>query len=173
MDGVKHVGSLQIEQDLKFQQRDWRLQRAGWALMALILLLAAGGLFGRGPLAHASAGDAASGLTIRYERIERRHADSSVRIEVAAPAAPANEPLRLIVDSTWLENAGVQQILPAPSTTQIAGSRVVYLFERSDAGDGAPTRITLQLQPEAFGRIHGRIGLQDGPQLELTQFVLP
>ena len=37
-----------LDAQLKFHQREWRIQRIGWALVALFLALALGGLFGDG-----------------------------------------------------------------------------------------------------------------------------
>src|SRR5687767_5732095 len=39
---TERVGDLEIGQDLKYQKRQWTVQRAGWAIMCLLLLAAAG-----------------------------------------------------------------------------------------------------------------------------------
>jgi len=38
------------ESDHRFHRNEWRLQRIGWVLVALFLVLAVAGLFGNGPL---------------------------------------------------------------------------------------------------------------------------
>ena len=49
--------SLQIEEDLPLQERTWRFQRVGWAIMGLLLLSALAGLFANGPLSWGKAQD--------------------------------------------------------------------------------------------------------------------
>lgn len=51
---VHRVGDLEIEEDLDHQRRCWKLERASWAVMALVLLAAMAGLFGSGPLSWAT-----------------------------------------------------------------------------------------------------------------------
>lgn len=53
MANLKKVVDLQIEQDLKFQELMWRLQRVSQVILALLVLLALLGLFGDGILAKA------------------------------------------------------------------------------------------------------------------------
>ncbi|HET8720461.1 MAG TPA: hypothetical protein VFM24_00430, partial [Nitrospira sp.] len=45
---------IQFDQDLRFQERIWRIERVGWLAMAAILFAAVLGLFGRGLLSQAS-----------------------------------------------------------------------------------------------------------------------
>jgi hypothetical protein len=37
--GGQRAGNLEINQDLRFQRRMWAVQRIGWAVMALIVLV--------------------------------------------------------------------------------------------------------------------------------------
>lgn len=55
MEPIRRVGELEIEEDLDFQRRMWRLQQIGWALLVLVVVAALLGLFGKGPLSRAVA----------------------------------------------------------------------------------------------------------------------
>ena len=65
--GVGRVDGLQLEEDASFRRRAWAVQRAGWALMALLLLGAILGLLGSGPLSTATA-DVPGLMRIEYQR---------------------------------------------------------------------------------------------------------
>ena len=45
MAGGQRVGDPEIKQNLRFQRRMWALERIGWAVMALVVLVGLVGLF--------------------------------------------------------------------------------------------------------------------------------
>src|SRR5688572_26460729 len=79
--------------DQKAKERDWRIERVLWGVIALIVLAAAVGYFGTGPAAKETTvrdvGDATYRLS--YDDINRRDHVSVLRLEVAAPAAAGDE----------------------------------------------------------------------------------
>lgn len=174
MSTIKRVGSLELSQDDRFQNIEWKLQRVGWALMALVLLATALGLLGDGPLAHASAGDAASGLAVEYQRVERRHSTSEITLEVVNPSP--GEPLRLHLPSDYLADIGMREIIPPPTSTYLVGNEAVFEYAPADDAlgeGGSPSQITLRIQPEAYGQVRGAVAMEGGPRVDLAQFVLP
>jgi len=58
MSKAERAGDLEIDEDLSFQRREWRVQRGGWVVMAVLILLALLGLTGRGPIRQPTAGTA-------------------------------------------------------------------------------------------------------------------
>ena len=60
MTDLVRVGDLQIHQDLCQERREWKIQRVGWLLMALMLVAALAGLLGPGPLSSTIAEDSRS-----------------------------------------------------------------------------------------------------------------
>jgi hypothetical protein len=71
MSDVKRVGDLEIGQDLAHQRLEWKIERVGWILMALLGLPALVGLLGPGPLSSTSAGEKGSPLSVENNRFER------------------------------------------------------------------------------------------------------
>ncbi len=47
--------TLDVEEDMAFQRRNWRAERIGWAAMVAIVIAAVLGLFASGPLSWATA----------------------------------------------------------------------------------------------------------------------
>ncbi|HKR79410.1 MAG TPA: hypothetical protein VJR69_06875 [Nitrospira sp.] len=85
------TNGIQIDEDLRFQARIWRIERIGWWGIAAILAAAIAGLFGRGPISRTTAplADPAhpgGGMLLDYERFGRAHSDS--QFVLSGPARP-------------------------------------------------------------------------------------
>ena len=65
----QRVGDLQINQDMEHHHTMWVIQRVGWVVMALLLLLALAGLLGNGVVSHITAGEAGDALQLEWERL--------------------------------------------------------------------------------------------------------
>jgi hypothetical protein len=69
---------LQIDDDPAFQKKEWRVQRIGIALLALLVAAAAAGLTGMGgPLNDAEAGRRGDPVFVEFERVVRQGATST------------------------------------------------------------------------------------------------
>ena len=167
---LQRVDDLEIGQDLEFQRREWTIQRIGWAAMALIALAALLGLFGSGPLSHATAGQEGDPLRLAYARLDRKRSPSDLRLEIAAGTAQEGQ-VRLWLDRAYLAGLELQQILPEPDQAQASGDRMVYVFQVGDPNQA--TEVIFQVEHNTFGLKTGRVGLVDGPGLEFRQLVYP
>ncbi len=168
MSSVRRVGDLEVDQDLDFQRRQWRVQRIAWVTMAAIVLVALLGLFGTGPLSDASAEHGS--LRLDYGRFDRKRAPAVLRVDVAAGAAPEGQ-LRLWLDETYLDGIEIRSIVPEPESAEAGADRTVYVFRVGDASQ--PATISFEIEHAAFGRKTGRLGLVDGPAVAFSQFVYP
>ena len=166
--GSQYQG-LEFEENERAIRRDWRFERIGRMLLALILLAAIAGLLGRGPLAKARTTSRSGALTLDYERIERRVAETHLRFSVA-PGAVTDTLVRLWIDRRWLEEVRLEQVVPEPIATRETGTALVYEFA---ATRGAPAVITFDYQHEGQGRLPGSAGLVGADSLRFAQFVLP
>ncbi|HVK70477.1 MAG TPA: hypothetical protein VM694_38755 [Polyangium sp.] len=101
---IKRTGDLETSEDLAFERASMRVRRVGRAVLFLFVLLAALGLFGEGPLSHASAGDA-SGLFVRYERFTRL--DGTTRFEIHPRTQNSAAPRRLFLSASLFERCHV------------------------------------------------------------------
>jgi hypothetical protein len=162
------VGSLQIDQDLEFQRKEWTAQRAAWLVALLILLAGFVGLLGGGPLSHAEA--AAGPLRLEYDRFARTRAATNLEARVD-PGAAANGAVRLWLDRDFLDKVDIERIIPQPVEAQTSGDRVVYRFAAPDADQ--PAVISFDLQPMEPGAVRGQMGLVAGPEIAFTYFIYP
>jgi hypothetical protein len=166
--GSRKARSLQIDEDLRFQRRDWVVQRIGWGALALLLLAALLGVTGSGPLSHASKSDG-QGLSVEYERVVRHGARTALVIEVT-PGTLAGEEARITMERDYLAAYDVQSMVPEPDRTEVANGVVTFVF---DVTPRAALKWRLSLEPDEIGRHGTRVRLDDGPPVDIRQFTLP
>jgi hypothetical protein len=109
----KRVGSLEIRQDLDFQRREWRAQRIGWVVMALIALAALLGLTGNGVLARATAGSPTDPLRLEYSRFDRLQSPSTLEVEIAGDSVEGQQ-IELLIDRGYVQGVLIEKIVPEP-----------------------------------------------------------
>ena len=137
MTRFKTIGSLQLHEDLAHERREWKLQRVGWALMALALLAAVLGLFGHGPLSETASASAGGALTVRHQRFERYQAPSEYDIG-AMPALAAGGVLVLRVEPALLARIEIERFEPAPQQVRADGEALLFAFATVP---GKPARV--------------------------------
>lgn len=167
---MKRIGDLEIDQDLTFQEKEWHVQRIGWTMLLIILLLALLGLFGTGPISSATAGNTEDGLTLDYERFVRHDGRASLTMEVS-PGQISDGQIELWLSSTYLDNVEVQQISPQPDEVRVDGERQIYVFLVENPSE--PVTMDISLQPRAMGRLSGDVGIAGGVHVTFNQFSYP
>lgn len=133
------------------QERIWRVERIGWAVLAALLLWALLGGAGNGPLAHASLRDA--GIVLDYERFARRGAPTELTLRWPAAdgdsaATTRREPLMLQLDAAFVEQMGID-FAAAGLQPRRQGNVVLLELGRPDAA-GA---LRLQMHPARAGHL--------------------
>jgi hypothetical protein len=165
---MPRVGSLEIDQDLELELRQWSVQRVGWAVFLLILIAGLAGLLGGGPLGHAEA--SADPLTVGYERFARTRAATELEVHISPGAAPNGE-VEIWLDRGYLDKVDIEVVLPQPSGMAAAADRIIFRFIVNDPAE--PGEIIFDVQPSEPGRIEARLGLVDGPEVRFDQFIYP
>ena len=148
-----------------FMRRNWQVQRVGWVLMALVVLLGLAGLFGRGPLTRRDA--SAPGLALQYQRVLRLEATES--LEFTLEARREGE-AGLELDSGFVNRTQIERIIPEPREISVspAGQRLSF----PAAGSGS-LAVRVLFVPKKLGRLRGRFGTPGGAALPVSFFVLP
>jgi len=167
---MQKTGDLEINQDLKFEKRSWKVERVAWVIAALILLAALLGFLGPGPLGKATAASTDKSLSLDYFRVERYEAPVELRFRVAGVLAKDGK-LQLWLHRDFVEALEIKQIDPKPESVEISGERFIYAFKTADA---PPTiKVFFHAQPNKFGRTPAQVGVVNGPEIQFSQFYMP
>lgn len=159
--------ALNLSAGQRFHRREWIVQRVGWGAMILVVVAAVLGLLGPGPLSRVSVGDEQS-LLVEYQRFGRLETTDELRIRVAGAAASGD--LRIWIDRQLLERGQILQIVPQPRQTRSEADRIVFEF---DAAEEKPVVVRVSVRPDHPGRVSGRIGVEGGASVSLSQFTYP
>jgi hypothetical protein len=167
---VRKIGSLEINQDLEFERWSSLVQRIGWIAMALVILAGVLGLLGPGPLNDRVAGQKDSPLWVNYKRFGRLQAPLNMQVHAGPSIAKAGL-LQLWLDRDYAQGLQLKQVFPEPVRTEVGASRFTFTFPVT--GPSAEAIVTFTFEPEQFGSVHGTVGVEGGPTVELDQFIYP
>ena len=170
MTNLQRVGNIDINEDVPFQRREWKLQRIGWVVIALLLLAGLLGVWGRGPLTTKQITDAASASWVEYHSVDHYQADTTFSLHVGSGAVTADT-LRITLNRAYLDRIQLQGIEPEPAAQELRGNGVVYVFDV--ATPGQPVAVTFEHVFTQPGTATAEIGIEGGPALSFRQFVLP
>lgn len=160
--------TLQVNEDIRFQARDWFAQRVGWALLATLLLAGLLGLLGSGPLSRVTRGDG-HGLTVEYERFVRHSAPTTMTLTIA-PGVLSGDEMRITMGREYLVAHDLQRMVPEPDRTLVADDTVTFVF---NVQPRARIKVRLRIEPDAMGSHGTTVRLDDGPPVTVAQFTYP
>jgi hypothetical protein len=168
---IVRSGDLDIDVDMVFQQRSWAVQRAGWIVIGLLVLAAAAGLLGSGPLSRRTA-TVPGVLEIEYARFTRYEDPERLSVRLLS-AATVNPSVQLSLNREYLDHSRIDSITPAPERVESAGRHVVYAFRVAEPGQ--PLEVTFNIAPQRVGGVEGRVRVDPvrGPELRFHQFAYP
>lgn len=155
----------EFQHEERFHRREWTVQRAGWLLLALLIVSGLLGLLGHGPLAHRQL--AIGEAVLEMDRFARRNAAQEWKIQPAANADASQLIVR--IETALLAAYEISRIVPEPASQRIEGRNVVMLFDGADAqGD-----IVFHVEAQQFGSSAGEIQVGTAPPAHVSQFVYP
>jgi hypothetical protein len=167
--GDPRAPDIQLDTDMRFQRREWGVQRVGWVVMVGILVLAVlGFLGGPGLMSATHWGEQGSGIRVEGRRVERHHRPTELDVRIAEKAIKEGR-VELWVDSEFLEKMQVERIVPEPVEMRREGTRAVMVL----ALKGSDPLVRFHMEPEGVGKAFGRMGIVGGDEVEVRQWVLP
>lgn len=159
--GINQVGALQIDEAADSERRGLRVH-LGWALIGLLLLFAAAGLFGAGgPIASRTIATDDGELILEYQRIVRRGAETELLLRTSNRST-------ITIPSEYFDYAHVQSIVPQPQSARSMGDVVEFQF-----ADCGPCQVRFHLGVrDMAGTFRGNVTAGER-FLELRQIILP
>ncbi len=151
---AKVANEVAVGEDLEFQRRWWKFERATWIFFGVIVSLDLAGVFGRGPAAKAHLVTPDGAMNMHYERVERFSTPSILTIHFS-PNAVRDGSIKLWVSDSVVQALGNQRVIPQPVTSQTGDGGILYTFPSS----AKPNSVEFQLQPADYGLSHFTIRL--------------
>lgn len=166
MAAEKHKG-LELNEDRRFQEKMWTLERIAWVVMALVLLVALVGLTGRGgPLSTATVSTPQGEVT--YPRIARWEANDSLILKLP-PGAPE---ATVDIGKGFGELFEIIDIQPQPTESSSTGEGHRMTFKLDEPPGSHEVTIHLRAAAPSFGKSF-EVRLNGGSPMTLTPVVLP
>lgn len=157
-----------VGDDLEFQRRWGIAERIIWTVLIVFLILSFLGVFGRGPLAHASYASTAGAMSVKYERFQRFGSPSVLFVDLD-PSTFHDGTAQVWVSDDLVKPLGTQRIVPQPERSVIVGDGVLYTFPANTG----PALVEFQTQPAAIGSSSVTLRIPGRAPVTLHIFVYP
>jgi hypothetical protein len=164
------TAELDSPENLKNQSREVIAERIGKIVFVVILLCAALGFLGPGPLTSRQSTSPDRALRVDHYLIERVHAPAELCIQLNDPFE-ANGFIELAISRTFTDDVSIESITPEPENVEIRQARLVYRFRASNLSGDA--RVIFRYQHDKFGWLRYQVGIENGPTVDVSQFVCP
>jgi hypothetical protein len=167
----KRNNEIAVGENLDFQRKWWKFERAIWLVFFLVLICDLLGLFGRGWLAKAQAATPDKALTLDYERIERASTPSIMTLHLGSAAIHDGQ-IHIFISDSVVRPLGAQRISPQPAVSALADGGITYTFPATST----PATVQIALEPSFPGSHKFSIqvlGAASPETIEGTVFVVP
>jgi hypothetical protein len=167
---IHRIGDIDLDQDLKLQEREWKLQRISWVVLTLLVVLALLGACGTGPLSSASSGGDSEGFSVDYQRVVRHQGESRLTIHLNGDQVHEGQ-IEMWLGADYVNTVRVTQISPEPEEVRLADDRVIYVFSVDEPAE--LVTVNIDLVPQEMGWLSVDLGIVDGGDVSFSQVSLP
>lgn len=150
---------------MPFQRRNWWIQRIGWALFLLILVLAVLGLFGEGLLS--AARHEGGSATIEFSRCARRGVPTRIVVELHAGSSPSP----LVLSRSFADRLRADSVIPPAAHNTATRDGLILEFGRP--ANESDRWVRFEVVYHEAGLFDGWISIAGGTPLRIRQFVYP
>ncbi len=156
---VKHT--LDLKEEIDLQEKGWKVQRIGWVIIALIVIAAALGFFGLGPVSKQK--QQFGNNSIEFERYMRYEAEVEIKLNVT----PNNGLAVLTVPQQYLESFEISKVMPQPEKQEIVNDNYQFTFLTQ-----SPSIVRVFLIPKKIGSVEGQITVNN-QAITISQYIYP
>jgi len=174
-DSVPKINNdVAVGENLDFQRKWWRFERAIWIIFVIILICDVAGLFGRGWVAKAVKSTADQSLRLDYERIARASTPSVMTLNFT-DAAIHDGTIKVYVSDSVVRPLGAQRIAPQPLSSVVGDGGITYTFPATHS----PAVVQIALEPSFPGlhkfrlQVIGNGAGDTGNTIDASVFVVP
>ncbi len=153
--------SLELDEDIKLAEKSWPIQRIGWGLLFLFLVLSALGVCGTGILSKAS--ERVDGHTLEYQRFARIQNQIEMRFKLSNVQRNAV----IVLPQSYISNVEIRNISPEPTQQAVENGKHFFVFD----GSGDMT-ITFYTEARKAGRYNTNI-MAGHTRFSISQLIYP
>jgi hypothetical protein len=161
---------LELDADMSFQRREWRVQRVGWVVWSLILGAGLAGALGPGLWSGAASTAADGSLTVTYDRFVHYHQPTQLVLALQ-PADESTGELQVAISQSLLDRLQIRSIEPEPDRMDLASDGMVLSY--APASGDPPFRVALDVEFDRMGSSQGSIALVGSAPAAVEQFIYP
>lgn len=150
LERVRH--DLQMDENLEQHKKGWMIQKIGWGILYVGLILAVAGIFGTGPLSYQT--QSQNGNSVQYERFLRYEAEADMTFKLK----DVQDSITLEIPQQYLQYIDVQSITPLPDRNSTVNGVTTYFFHAGGTAD-----IHCKLMAKKSGRVTATIKVNATP----------
>jgi hypothetical protein len=145
----------------------WRLQRAGWAVMLLVMILAVAGVFGTGLFSRAHV--RGEGFEVSYPRFQRMTATNDLVVTVPVSQADRTQ---IGIHGDHIRSFEISNLTPQSESSMATRDGLFFTFR---SVPGRPLVITFRMHASdgTFGSVSGAVSVKGRGRVEFRQVVWP
>lgn len=168
-DSVPKINNeIAVGEDIEFQRRWWRFERAIWVLFTVLVVLDLLGVFGRGWAANAHVSSPDGTMDVKYERIERFSTPSILDVKFGQNAIHDGK-VQLWISEGMVKKLGTQRVVPQPASSVIGNDGILYTFDATSV----PASVQFALQPAAAGIFPLQLRVPGSQTMTMKIVVMP
>ncbi|MFC7403467.1 hypothetical protein [Citricoccus sp. GCM10030269] len=163
---------LDVRQNDRFQQREWRVEQVGTVLLVLFLLAGVLGLVGKGLFNQATTASGNGALEVEYQRVAHYKADQTVTVTVSEDAIE-DDTVMLVLTGPWAQEVNMSGISPEPETQYATPDGMAMEFAVHQPGD---LEINFSVMADERGTLdaHATVGTNSASDsVSFSQLILP
>jgi hypothetical protein len=153
--------------DPAFLKGEKIFERVGWVFMALVIVAAMLGLFGKGYLSEAVLDR--EQFQMKYQRFLHFGDLTSLEIEIP-PQRSESGVVAIAFSNAYMHNFRIERIQPDPESSA-HGDQILYWFTATRTGE--PVKVQFRLEPQTIGTLEGEIFVNGEDGYIFRQFVYP
>lgn len=157
-----------VDEHIRWQDREWRIQRVGIALLFLIVFFGACGLFSKGFLSNKTVSASDGSVKVEYERFGRIQSSMNMVIRVKNISS---DRFTVVLGSGAMDNLQIQSLHPQPLEARTQGSDLLLTFSAEKAVSDHSVWLGLQPQSPGINEVSVRVG--NHMPVEFTQWIYP
>ena len=173
----RSIHVLEAEDHLRHQAGEWLAERIGWGVIGTVLLAAAVGFLGPGPMSRRQHASGDRTLIVEYDAIGRALSPARLRLQIANAGRPvtgfdADAPgVRVALPRSFIDATVIEHIVPEPVRTEAGVDEVVYTFGMTSADESQT--VIFHSQSDEFGSFTHRVRLAGKEPAVIRQWILP